>query len=134
MACVEALPDEKRGSAGAFLIRAVRWFRERGVQIERVMTDHGSCYISKRFRKAVRGLGARHIRTRPSTPKTNGKAERVFQTLLREWAYAIAYRPSEARNRDLRRWLDWYNQKRLHAAHNDTPPSNALNNLVGKHS
>ena len=134
LAYVEVLPDEKRGSAVAFLIRAVRWFRERGVRIERVMTDNGSCYISKRFRKAVRWLGARHIRTRPYTPKTNGKAERFIQTLLREWAYAIPYNTSEARKRDLPRWLDWYNRKRSHSALKGQSPAVAMNNLMRTHT
>lgn len=134
MAYVEVLPDERRSSATAFLIRATRWFRERGVRIERVMTDNGSCSISKRFRKAVRWLGARHIRTRPYTPKTNGKAERFIQTLLREWAYAIPYKTSDARNRDLRRWLDWYNLKRSHSALNGQNPAAAMNNLMRSHN
>ena len=122
LAYVEVLPDEKRGSATAFLVRALRWFRARGVRVERVMTDNGSCYISKLFRKALRWLGVRHIRTRPYTPKTNGKAERFIQTLLREWAYALPYRSSCARNKDLGRWLDWYNQNRPHSALKAQPP------------
>ena len=96
LAYVEVLPDERRGSATAFLVRALRWFRARGVRVERVMTDNGSCYRSRLFAKALRWLGVRHIHTRPYTPKTNGKAERFIQTLLREWAYAIPYRSSKA--------------------------------------
>ena len=66
-----------------------------GVKIERVMTDNGSCYRSRAFAKACRRLGLKHIRTRPYTPKTNGKAERFIQTALREWAYARAYLNSD---------------------------------------
>ena len=75
-------------------------------------------------------LGIRHIRTRPYTPKTNGKAERFIQTLLREWAYAIPYRSSDSRSADLPRWLDWYNRNRPHSALNAQPPASALNNLL----
>lgn len=131
MAYAEVLPDEKRGAATGFLLRALRWFRERGV---RVMTDNGSCYISRLFGKALRRLNIRHIRTRPSTPKTNGKAERFIQTLLREWAYAIPSRSSDTRNADLQRWLDWYNQRRPHSALNAQPPVAELNNAMRSHS
>ncbi len=87
LAYIEVLPDETRRSTTAFLVRALRWFRARGIRGERVMTDNGSGYVARLFRKALRLLGIRHIRTRPYTPKTNGKAERFIQTLLREWAY-----------------------------------------------
>ena len=133
LAYVEVLPDEKRGSATGFLARALRWFRARGVRVERVMTDNGSCYRSRLFAKALRWLAIRHIRTRPYTPRTNGKAERFIQTLLREWAYALPYRSSDARNDDLARWLDWYNRRRPHSALNAQPPSSALNNVVRTH-
>lgn len=134
MAYVEVLSDERRGSATAFPLRAARWFRERGVRIERVMTVNGSCYISKRFRKAVRRLGARHIRTRPYTPKTNGEAERFIRILLAEGAYAIPYKSSDARNRDLPRRLDWCNRRRSHSALNGRTPVAAMNNLLRNHS
>ena len=81
LAYVEVLPDERRWSTTGFLIRALRWFRERGVRVERVMTDNGSGYIARLFRKVLRMLGIRHIRTRPYTPKTNGKAERFIQSM-----------------------------------------------------
>lgn len=105
LAYVEVLPDERRGSTTAFLIRALRWFRGRGIRVERVMTDNGAGYIAKLFRKELRMLGIRSIRTRPYTPKTNGKAERFIQTLLREWAYAIPFPSSDRRAADLPRWL-----------------------------
>lgn len=130
LAYVEVLPSERKGCARAFLRRAAEWFRARGVKIERVMTDNGSCYRSGDFRAAVKDLGARHLFTRPYTPKTNGKAERFIQTLMREWAYALPYRTSDARNDDLTRWLDWYNRRRPHSALNAQPPDSALNKLV----
>lgn len=133
LAYVEVLPDEKKWTAVGFLLRAIRWFRNRGVTVERVMTDNGGCYRSYVFGRACRRLGAKHLRTRPYTPQTNGKAERFIQILLREWAYAHAYQTSRARKADLPRWLDWYNRKRLHSAIGRQPPQSALNNLLGFH-
>ena len=92
LAFSQILPDERKESAVAFLKAAVAYYQSLGVKVARVMTDNGSCYRSKAFRKACRDLGLKHIRTRPYTPRTNGKAERFIQTALREWAYAQAYR------------------------------------------
>jgi transposase InsO family protein len=116
LAYVEVLPDERRQSVTGFLLRALRWFKSQGVRVERVMTDNGAGYVSRLFRKACRLLRLRHLRTRPYTPKTNGKAERFIQTLLREWAYALPYRSSESRAADLPRWLRHYNHERPHAS------------------
>lgn len=107
---VEILPDEKRWSTAGFLIRALRWFRDRGVRVERVMTYNGAGFVARLFAKVLRLLRICHIRTRPYTPKTNGKAERFIQTMLREWAYAIPLRSSRTRAADLPRWIAWYNQ------------------------
>ena len=126
LAYVEVLPDERRSSTTGFLVRALRWFRARGVRVERIMTDNGSGYVARLFRKALRMLRIRHIRTRPYTPKTNGKAERFIQTLMREWAYAIPFRSSNARAADLQRWLAWYNQQRPHASLGKRSPVQAL--------
>jgi len=126
LAYVEALPDERRSSTTGFLVRALRWFKQRGIKVERVMTDNGSGYVAKLFRKALRMLRIRHLRTRPYTPKTNGKAERFIQTLMREWAYAIPFRSSQTRAADLPRWLAWYNQNRPHASLDRRSPLQAL--------
>ena len=126
LAYVEVLPDERRSSTTGFLVRALRWFRERGIRVERVMTDNGSGYVARLFRKALRMLSIRHIRTRPYTPKTNGKAERFIQTLMREWAYAIPFRSSDTRAADLQRWLAWYNHERPHASLGRRSPLQAL--------
>jgi len=115
LAYVEVLADERRQSCTGFLVRALRWFKERGVRVERVMSDNGSGYVSRLFAKACRLLHIRHLRTRPYTPRTNGKAERFIQTLLREWAYALPYRSADSRTADLPRWLAWYNTSRPHA-------------------
>jgi transposase InsO family protein len=126
LAYVEVLPDERRQSTTGFLVRALRWFRARGVRVERVMTDNGSGYVARLFRKVLRLLGIRHIRTRPYTPKTNGNAERFIQTMLREWAYAIPFQSSDRRAGDLPRWLTWYNERRPHGSLARRTPAQAL--------
>ncbi|WP_171901421.1 integrase core domain-containing protein [Stappia indica] len=126
LAYVDVLPDERRQSTTGFLICALRWFRARGIRGKRVMTDKGSGYVAKLFHKALRMLGIRHIRTRPYTPRTNGKADRFIQILMREWAYAIPYRSSDSRAADLPRWLAWYNHQRPHASFGRRSPAQAL--------
>ena len=119
----ELLPDEQQGSATAFLARAAAWFRANGIRrIERVMTDNGSAYLSHAFAAALQALGARHLRTRPYTPRTNGKAERFIQTLLREWAYVRPYRSSLFRSLALGPYLAYYNTERRHTALGFQPP------------
>ena len=93
----QVMKDEKKGCAVAFLKAAIAYYASLGVRVERVMTDNGACYKSFTFQKACTRLGLKHIRTRPYTPRTNGKAERFIQTSLREWAYACAYNTSVAR-------------------------------------
>mgnify|MGYP001765404066 CR=1 FL=1 len=134
LAYVEVLPDERKNTTTGFLLRALRWFRDQGIRTERVMTDNGSAYRSRRFAKALRLLRIRHIFTRPYTPKTNGKAERFIQTLLREWAYGLAHPSSAARNADLPRWLDWFNRSRPHSALNGLSPLSRVNNLMRTHN
>jgi transposase InsO family protein len=130
----EVLADERKTTTTGFLLRALRWFRARGIRARRVMTDNGSAYRSRRFAKALRLLAIRHIFTRPYTPRTNGKAERFIQTLMREWAYGLPYPSSQARDADLPRWLDWFNRSRPHSALNGLSPLEAVNNLVRTHS
>ena len=118
----EVLDDEKGVTVTAFLERAVRWFESLGIAVEDVMTDNGSGYVSKVFRSAIEDLGVRHIRTRPYTPRTNGKAERFIQTALREWAYAHAFRSSAARTLALGGFTRYYNSERPHTALGHQPP------------
>lgn len=134
LAYVEVLPDERKESATAFLSRALAWFAARRIRVERVMTDNGSCYRSRLFRQLLDDRTIRHIRTRPYTPKTNGKAERFIQTLIREWAYGATYASSAARNHDLPRWLDWFNLRRPHSALSGQAPALTLSNLMRSHS
>jgi transposase InsO family protein len=123
LAYSEILPDERKQSATAFLGRAIAWFAGCGVAVERIMTDNGSCYRSQMFRHACAQHGLRHLRTRPYTPRTNGKAERFIQTSLREWAYVRPYISSQERSRALPHWLHHYNTKRPHTALAQTPPA-----------
>ena len=69
-------------------------------------------------------------------PKTNGKAERLIQTLLREWAYRYPFRTSADRQKLLGPYLHFYNHHRMHSALNDQPPISRLilNNVVRHHS
>ena len=131
-------PNEKAVSAVAHLKAAYRWYEKLGVKIERVMTDNGSCYKSRAFAKACRELRIKHIRTKPYTPKTNGKAERFIQTCLREWAYARAYNTSDERAADLPLWTHMYNWHRPHGGIKDHTPISRLglnrDNLLRLHS
>jgi transposase InsO family protein len=126
LAYSEILPDETRDSCLRFLFNALRFFRSLGVKVERVMTDNGSSFRSRRYAKALRWLKIKHLRTRPYTPKTNGKAERFVQTSLREWAYATAYETSEDRAAQLPVWLHRYNWHRPHASIGAKPPISRL--------
>ena len=120
------MPNEKKESAVAFLKAAVAYYNSLGVTVARVMTDNGSCYKSFAFRDACRDLGLKHIRTRPYTPKTNGKAERFIQTALREWAYAQAYPTSDHRAAELPVWLHRYNWHRPHGGIKSQTPISRL--------
>ena len=133
LAYTELLPDERKPSAIAFLHRALAWFARHGVRVERVMTDNGSAYRSRDFRDAIAAAGLRHIRTRPYTPRTNGKAERFIQSGLREWAYARAFASSAEREDAMRTWIASYNHSRPHSALGGKPPITriARDNLLG---
>jgi transposase InsO family protein len=126
LAYVEVLEDETGITAAAFLRRAAAWFASQGVTVERVMTDNGSGYVSKVFAAAVVELRARHLRTRPYTPRTNGKAERFIQTLMREWAYARPFTSSYRRRAALPSWLRRYNERRPHAGIGGASPITRL--------
>ncbi|MFI5026712.1 MAG: IS481 family transposase [Solirubrobacterales bacterium] len=131
LAYVEVLADERGETSSEFLRRAVAWFAERGVKVERVMTDNGSPYRSVIHAAACRELGIRHLRTRPYRPQTNGKAERFIQTMLREWAYGRLYGSSSERRGQLSGWLDRYNYHRKHGSLGHRPPVARLNELLG---
>jgi hypothetical protein len=118
--------------------RLVSYYRRLGIKVSRVLTDNGSPYISKRFRRTCQRLGIKHSRTRPHRPQTNGKAERFIQTALREWAYLRLYANHQERAKALLPWLHRYNWHRPHASLGYRPPISrldlSLNNLSGLHT
>jgi transposase InsO family protein len=126
LAYVEVLDDERQDTVCAFLERAVAWFGDHGIRVQRLMTDNGNGYRSYAHAAVCRRLGIRHLFTQPYRPKTNGKAERFIQTLLREWAYAAAYPTSSARRRALPAFINRYNTIRPHKALGGIPPSQRL--------
>jgi len=138
IAFAQVMPDETKESATAFLKAALAYYQSLGVTVARVMTDNGGCYRAFDFRDACRDLGLKHIRTRPYTPKTNGKAERFIQSALREWAYAQPYTHSDRRIAELPRWLHRYNWHRPHGSLDAKPPISRLglseDNLLRLHS
>jgi transposase InsO family protein len=119
---VEVLPDERGATAAAFLERAVAWFGSCGIHIRKLLTDNCSCYLSSTFTQLCIRLGIRHSRTKPYRPRTNGKAERFIQTLLREWAYAFTFDASAQRTQLLKVYLHFYNHHRAHSALGRTSP------------
>jgi|ERR1700733_494376 len=137
VAFTQIKPDEKKQSAVAFLKASFAYYEKLGVKVERVMTDNGSCYRSHDFAQACEQLELRHIRTKPYTPKTNGKAERFIQTALREWAYAHVYNTSDQRAAELPYWMHRYNWHRPHGSIGAKPPISRLgltgNNLLRLH-
>lgn len=126
IADTKVLRDETGETAAALLCRARAWFRTLDIRVRRVLTDNGSGYVARPFAHALERLRVVHKRTRPFRPRTNGKAERFIETLLREWAYAAAYLTSDARARVLPRWLRHYNRRRAHGTLADLPPFSRL--------
>ena len=125
---------ENAHHAIAFLRRGLAFFRAHGVEVERVMSDNGSGYVSKAHALACRALGVRHTRIRPGRPRTNGKAERFIQTLLNEWAYVRLYGSSTERQRQLGPYLERYNYRRPHGSLAKKPPASRLNNAARNYS
>lgn len=128
--------DERSDVASRFLADAVSWFARMNVRVERVMTDNGSAFLGKAFQNACSALRIAHKRTRPYTPRTNGKVERLIQTLLREWAYRFEYTSSAERQRWLTPYLHFYNYHRAHSALGHNPPISRLdrNNVLRRNS
>ena len=136
LAYVEVLADEQAVTCVRFFWRALAWFRRHGIRVRRLMTDNGSGYRAHVFTAACQGAPLRHLRTRPYTPRTNGKAERFIQTMLREWAYRRPYKSSHERRTALEGWLHHYNWHRDHGSLHGRPPMSRLvaaDNLVTLH-
>ena len=132
VAFAQVLHDEGKHSAVAFLRTVVACYAALGVTIRRLLTDNGSAYRSKLFAQTCQTMGIKHSFTRPYTPRTNGKAERFIQTILREWAYVRSYRNSAHRTQALQPWLSHYNLRRTHSALGHRPPISriSMNNLL----
>jgi transposase InsO family protein len=122
MAFTQMLPNQKADTTIGFLHSAVEFFARHGIGVRALLTDNGSSYRSKEFRLACLQMQLNHRRTRPYTPRTNGKAERFIQTALREWAYAKHWSDSEQRDACLKPWTDYYNHERPHGSLNYMPP------------
>jgi transposase InsO family protein len=134
MAYAEICTDEKSATAIGVLQRAVAWFADHGVIVQRVLSDNGSCYRSFAWRDVCKDLEITHKRTRPYRPQTNGNIERFHRTLGDGWAYARLYDSTEQRNKALPSWLHFYNHHRAHSALGGKPPVTRLTNLPGHHS
>jgi len=133
LAYAEVLNDERAVTAAGFLRRAVAFYRRHGIEVEQLLTDNGSAYISTIHTICCKALGIRHIRTRPRRPQTNGKAERFIRTLLNGWAYGAIYGTSNERTATLDGWLWHYNHRRRHSALGHQPPITRTN-LLGSYT
>jgi transposase InsO family protein len=132
IAYCEVLAGQGAEASCAFLERAVAWFAsEHGIGIERVLTDNGHAYRSHAWRDLCTELGIERRRTRPYTPRTNGKAEAFIGTALREWAYRYAYPTSRHRTRALPGWVRWYNRRRPHSSLGNRPPISRVAQVRG---
>ena len=134
LAYCELLPSERPDDCVAFLRRAVAWYQEQGVTVERVLSDNGNGYRSFAWRDACAELGIQRRYTRPRRPQTNGKAEALIKTLLREWAYRFAYPTSTHRARALPGYLRWYNRHRPHGSLGARPPISRVSQVCGSHT
>jgi transposase InsO family protein len=135
LAYSEIHDDERAPTATSFTRRALDWFLEQGIVCERLMTDNAFAYVHNRsLRELLAGRAIRPIRTRPYTPRTNGKVERFNQTLQREWAYALEYASSEARRQALPHWINHYNERRTHTALGNRPPRARVRDVLGPDS
>jgi transposase InsO family protein len=129
---VEPLRNEDKQTAAGFLHRALAWYRASGVEPRRLLTDNGGVFKSDLFRAVCDRTQLRQSFTKVYRPRTNGKAERFIQTLLREWAYRRSYSSSAKRRNALPRWLHYYNFHRLHSSLGFKPPASRVNNLFSR--
>jgi transposase InsO family protein len=129
----EVHDDERTQTAVAVLRRATTWFAARGVRIERVLSDNGSCYRSRLWKQTCAELAITVKKTRPYRPQTNGKIERFHRTLADSWAFTRCYPSETARRKALPGWLHHYNHHRPHTAIGNVPPITRLTNLPGQY-
>jgi len=133
VAYVEAHDDETKETATEVLRNAVAWFAARGVNVQRVLSDNGSCYRSNLWRETCTDLGITSKHTRPYRPQTNGKIERFHRTLAEGWAFKKFYTSETVRLAALRPWVHQYNHHRPHSAIGKAAPITRLDNLAGHH-
>ena len=132
LAYSELHDDERAETVTAFTRRALDWLLDHGVVTERLMTDNAFSYTKNRsLRQLLHRRAIQHLRTRPYTPRTNGKVERYQQTLQREWAYALEYASSDARRASLPHWVNHYNESRSHSALGNRPPLARVREVTG---
>lgn len=126
LAYTEPLADEQGHTAAAFLARAKVWFAAHGItHLHRVVTDNGACYRSGDFARIV-GTTTRHRKTKPFTPKHNGKVERYQRTLAEELLYAREFNCEDERSAAIAVWNIHYNYHRPHSTANGQPPASRL--------
>ena len=134
LAYAEILASEGGEACAAFLARALAWYQEQGIVVERVLTDNAGAYRSRSWRRVCARNRVRRRFTRPYRPRTNGKAEALIKTLLREWAYRFAYPTSQHRSRALPGFLRWYNHRRPHSSLGGRPPISRVSNVCGQYT
>ena len=134
LAHVQLRPSERGSDCAAFAQAVIAAYSAQGTPIRRILTDNGAGYRSTAFRRALAAHGVRHIRTRPYTPRTNGKAEAFIRILQREWAYAFIYQTSAHRARALHGWLRWYNKHRPHGGIGGHPPITRVSHAAGSYT
>jgi len=134
LAYAEVLAGQDKQACAAFLRRAVAWYAQQGIQIERVLSDNAKAYHSRLWQDTCAQLDIARRYTRPYTPRTNGKAEALIKTMLREWAYRYAYPSSHHRTKALSGWTRWYNQRRPHGSLGGKPPISRVSHLRGQYT
>lgn len=133
-ATVQLRSSERGKDCAAFTADVIAAYAEQGTPVQRILTDNGSGYRADAFRDLLARHGIRHIRTRPYTPRTNGKAEAFIRILQREWAYGYVYPSSSHRARALAGWLRWYNNHRPHGGIGGHPPTSRVSHAAGSYS
>ena len=133
LAYAEVCDDERAQTVTAFTERALDWFLDHGIVAERLLTDNAWAYTkNKGLRELLRRRAIEHWKTKPYSPQTNGKVERLHQTMDREWARGLTYNSSADRRTALQHWLTHYNQRRRHSAIGNRPPINRVRNVLGQ--
>lgn len=134
LAYAEVLAGQDNHACAGFLRRAVAWYADHGIPVERVLSDNAKAYHSHLWRDTCTELAVKRRYTRPYTPRTNGKAEALIRTMLREWAYRHAYPSSHHRSRALTSWMRWYNRRRPHGSLGGHPPISRVSHLRGQYT